>query len=446
MTTAAILFPRQSELDTKLSNDGSIDPLALYPVSENLASMLVPGVRERMKNPRFLTLMAISYAVCGEFEDGTVANDEMASPPWQVFEWYVVEGLVRSAQDGDDLSGLPGRDKAARAIEMDLSLSSNRYLKVASVFGFHGVYRPLAKALGIDLAGRLGEFGRELLEVWQSDNHLQGFLGGSQGEGAKFRQKLKDAVAMGLERGEVAHKKNWREWEKFRAHFNHEKMSRREAQLICDRLVATDTTYVRPVLDFLMSPAGQAIAAQDEPSERLFHETLIRSAEPDLKRLLEAIMAYEAFSRLLQNAFDDTLRTLCDARRGIAFTEIAALRGVQDATRLISDAFKFSAEKISQVDPVIATRFTETFRGFEESMSPLDWAHYLFEHHSEVQRRKPPNGKFPWVLGDTAKDTLHIQTNYIRNYAPRYDGAYVSFYRMNSLQSFLRYMGFSSVG
>ena len=444
--TVSIQLPRQSELDTKLSNDGSIDPLALYPISENLATLLCPGVRERMKNPRFLTLMAVSYAVCSDFEDGAVANDDIASPPWQVFEWYVVEGLVRSMQESEDLAGLPGRDKAVRTVEMDLGLSAKRYLKVASVFGFHGVYRPLAKALGIDIAGRLGEFGRELLDVWQSDNELPGFLGGSQGAGAKFRERLKGAVADGLERGEVAHKKNWREWEHFRTYLSHKKMSPREARLICDRLIATDTTYMKPVLEFLMSPTGQDIAAKDYPSERFFHESLIRSAGTELTHLLDAIMSYEVFSRLLQNAFDESLRTLCDARRGVKFKEISCLRAVEDGATRIPTAFKVAAEKIAQFNLPIANRFCETFRGFETSMSPLDWSRFLFEHHTDVQKRKPPHGKFPWALCDTSKDTLHIQTNYIRDYAPRFDGAYVSFYRMNSLQSFLRCMGLANRG
>ena len=87
-----MLMPLLSEADPKESAEGSIDPLGMYPIADLLASRMVPGVRERQKHPRFLTILAASLSLCGQFDDETVASDGV-SEPWMVFEWYVVEGL-----------------------------------------------------------------------------------------------------------------------------------------------------------------------------------------------------------------------------------------------------------------------------------------------------------------------------------------------------------------
>lgn len=151
-----MLLPTLSEYDLALSSEGSIDPLGLYSIADALGVRLVPGVRERQGFPRFLTVMAITALVCERFDDEAVAADDV-SEPWQVFEWYVVEGLVRTARMDDEIQGVPGREQARTAIKNRLPLSADRYLKTPTVFGFHGVYRLLSKTLGVESAGRLGD-------------------------------------------------------------------------------------------------------------------------------------------------------------------------------------------------------------------------------------------------------------------------------------------------
>ena len=155
-------LPLLSQYDPAERAEGSIDPLGTYAIADAMAVRLAPGVRERQGSPRFLTAIAVSLAVCETFDDGVLAADG-ESPPWQVFEWYVVEGLVRTLRDEAELRGLPGREKARRALEEGVPLSRDRYLKTASVFGYHGVYRVLARELGIEAAGRLGGRGRPAL-------------------------------------------------------------------------------------------------------------------------------------------------------------------------------------------------------------------------------------------------------------------------------------------
>ncbi len=156
-----MLMPMLTEADPKVSAEGSIDPLGVYAIADALAVRMIPGVRERQTHPRFLTAIAVSHSLCSEFDEEAVAADGV-SEPWQVFEWYFVEGLVRSTNDRKQLSGLPGQDKAASAIKDRVPLSEKRYLKTPTVLGFHGVYRALARDAEIERADRLGEVGYEL--------------------------------------------------------------------------------------------------------------------------------------------------------------------------------------------------------------------------------------------------------------------------------------------
>ena len=180
-----MLLPFLSQADPEASAEGSIDPLGTYTIADTLAGRLVRGVRERHRHPRFLTAIAVSLAVCKEFDSDRVARDG-ASAPWQVFEWYMVEGLVRKTQDRKQLSGLPGHDKAREAIRDGVRLCAVRYLKTPTVFGFHGVYRRLARDVGIESAGYMGDMAHRLLSTWCTNGGLRDLLGAAEGMGLAF--------------------------------------------------------------------------------------------------------------------------------------------------------------------------------------------------------------------------------------------------------------------
>src|SRR5438552_8501958 len=107
------LLPRLSEEDKAEKSEGGLDPLGLVQISESLGVRLIPGVRERMSHPRYLTAMAVGMEVCRDFPEDKLAADGI-TPPWLVFEWMMVEGLFRTVQGSDNFS-LPGSQKAAFA-------------------------------------------------------------------------------------------------------------------------------------------------------------------------------------------------------------------------------------------------------------------------------------------------------------------------------------------
>ena len=80
------LLPKLSSFDPPSKSEGSIDPMGLVPIADRLSVRLVPGMRERMKHPRYLTLTSIGCSICRDFGVDRIASDGI-SPPLQVYEW-----------------------------------------------------------------------------------------------------------------------------------------------------------------------------------------------------------------------------------------------------------------------------------------------------------------------------------------------------------------------
>ena len=430
------LLPRLSEADPKLSAEGSIDPLGMYAIADSLAIKLIPGVRERQTHPRFLTAIAVSHLISDSFDEDVVAKDGV-SEPWQVFEWYFVEGLVRTTRDSKLLRGLPGQDKAARAIKDRVHLSEKRYLKTPTVFGFHGVYRGLARDTGIERAGRLGDLGYQLIAEWEKEQDLPGFTGTTVGRGKDVREQITNAVQEGLNKGSVARSGSWTGWKFFSDHLGIYDAGQREAEVIATALLDPASGFRREVLTSLTSSAGQQLWKEEVDSrllsERRFHKLLSSTASTDLTELLQAIDAYEYFCRLLQDAFDDCLLQMSQTQHRIPPHELGALAGVTKAAAEIPEIFSDVSDKLSPFGQV--SRFQEKFSSLAERMQRGDWIERLLEHHRRVQSSKPPGGKAPWF--DRFDDgSCMIRTGYLREKGGQHDDSYVHAYRTQSLWSF----------
>ena len=425
------LAPLLTERDPNDSAEGGINPLGTEALADALAVRLVPGVRERQRHPRFLTAMAVSLEVCGAFDEEALAADGV-SEPWQVFEWYLVEGLVRTADAGERI-GLPGSQKAARAYSEKVPLSAKRYLKSPTIFGFHGVYRQLARTLGIEDSGRLGEVGFELLNVWAKEQGLQGFTGTGGGPGQAIRSQLREAVQAGLEKKATARSAAWSGWEFFHRHLAPYTAGPKEAAFISAALLNDAKGFRRDVIEFLISPKGRQVW-ETTGSERRFHESLRKIAREELHPLLDAIDAYEAFSRLCHDAFQDCLCEM--TRQGGKKTSPAALAvlpSVKLAARRVPASFADAMEKLEPVGEV--ARFRETFAGLAERSDPADWAERLVEHHRKTQHQKPPNPKNPWF--ERFDDgSVMIRPDYRTEEAGAHDDRYAHLYRTRSLWQF----------
>lgn len=424
------MVPYFSEKDDAEKGEGGIDPLGLEAIAEALGTKMVPGVRERQTHPRYLTAIAVGLAVCERFDDGTLAKDGV-SEPWQVFEWYLVEGLVRTA-DGRT-RGVPGSQKTLKAVLEKVPLSARRYLKTPTVFGFHGIYRLLARTLGIEQAGRLGEFGYELLEVWASERGLTGFVGSGNGPGQVFKDQLYRAIEDGLEAGATARKEGWAGWNLLRQHLDPFDAGARESTLIMRGLLEDPKGLRKPVIEFLTSQTGCNVWKTSNGSERRFHEALRSTANAELQQLLDAISLYERFCRLCQDAFDDCL---VEMTRTSAKTSLAQLGKIPSVEKASLDVPKLFSELVDRLEPFKqAGRFQESFQTLATACSPAEWIGLLTDHHRDTQKRKPPEGKQPWF--ERFDDgSLILRPLYKRNTIGLHDDSYVHAYRTAPLWSF----------
>jgi hypothetical protein len=208
--------PVRSLLDLDIEGEGSVDPLSLQPVYERLADRILPAVTVRMSRIRFVTAMCVGARVCRDMDSDLVARDGV-TPPWLVFEWFVVEALVRMQEHFDDFARIPGMLKVARCIRNKRPVSDASYLKTPKVFGFSGIFRRLATTLGIlteDL--ELDDIGYELARAWERDHGLDGFVtaaDGSNSPGASLRNRMRSAVQTGLAAGSTVSRSGefWRE-------------------------------------------------------------------------------------------------------------------------------------------------------------------------------------------------------------------------------------------
>lgn len=428
--------PLLTEKDDVESAEGGLDPLGTESLADTLGSKLVPGVRERMSRPRFLTAIAASLEVCSEFNDDAIAKDEI-SEPWQVFEWYLVEGMVRTS-DLEQRKGLPGSLKAAQAIEDRVPLSAKRYLKTPTVFGLHGVYRNLARNLGIDEGGRLGETGFELLSTWAQEQGLQGFCGSGGGPGREARDQLVSAVRDGLEKGATARSSSWSGWEFFSQHLGPYAAGPNEAQFLLSALLSDTKGHRKQVIDFLVTAAGRS-GWEANNSEREFHQALRRNSGESLSLLLDAIDAYETLSRLCEDAFRDCLCEL--TRQGGHKTPLALLarlKSVKDASERVPAMFDDVLARLEPFD--LAPRLSESLSGLAERGKPTDWTERLIKHHQLTQHNKPPNGKNPW-FEQFDDGSIMIRPDYRTDDTGTHDDWYVHLYRTRPLWDFVTDLG-----
>lgn len=428
-----LLVPLLTEYDNVNTSEGSLDPLGLSLIADRLGTKLVPGVRERMKHPRFLTAIAAGAFICAEFDDDRVAPDGV-TPPYQVYEWYVVQALVRTFRNNTDkIMGLPGRDKATDAMQKGEPLCAQNYLKSPSVFGFHGVYRTLAEDLDILRQGGLGEAGDRLIRIWETEQDLAGFYSWERGPGASLRQALTNAVRDGLDRGKVDREWTWSMNSIIAEKFAPYRAKAKENKAIFTMLCEEPSSYRSQIIHFLISHEGNHLWLKKR-NEKELHAALLKSASPDLRELLECIRSYEHFARLIQDAFDNCLWYMSRKQGKTNIKELAGLKAVNLAHKNLLEIFSKVSNQLSPYG--YASEFINGFEDLQVNGNCDTWVEQLMEHHFAVQKKKPPLGKNPWI--DRYDDNTYcVRPLYRRDEPARMDDSYVHPYRTNAVWSFL---------
>jgi hypothetical protein len=427
-----------SAFDPSETSDSSLDPLGLYAFSDALASRFIPGLRERMSTPRFLTAIAFGAYICAPFR-GRVAKDGR-SEPYQVYEWLMVTGWYKVHRDTEELLGLPGVQKAEEAFRQSKPLNAARYLKTASVFGFHGVYRTLAEEIGVvDEAYQLGPLGEALLQAWERGMGLSLAA-------ADWQERLKTMRAdidQSLNSGHVNVS-----WHNHRVgdvanHFLPHRITPEEADVIW-RGVLSGESMRGSFADFMTKDGGAIWNAALEQSkvgdERKVYEAFQQSQNAATGRIsIQLVRDYERAASTLHEAFHAILRQL-ELTSPVSKEQLVALPEVYQGAIRIADEWRavcVSWDDWGRSHDTKGLALPEGLQDVLEVRTSVQFIEMLWTHHSRIQKKKGRQGKMRWLERDD-HGRFHVSLRG-RSEEPR-PGSFVHAYRCVPMMSFIQSM------
>ena len=419
--------------DPVVSGEGALDPLGLAMISERLAEELLPGLRARMSRPRFLTAMAISASVCDGLQ-GQYASDG-TTPAYLVFEWLLVEAFVRQCDESTTWR-TPGILKARGVRASGDAMCARTYLKAPTVFGFHGVYKPLARHLGIvDDELRLRDRGYELLKIWQDEQGLNGFIESATGDGPgrMARQTLRSAVEDGLAASCTKRSGSWQGWQLLAKHVAPANIGSKEAKFIRQLLKDSTAAPRGEVFDLLRN-----IGDTEDPSEdQISRAFLVPGSGKELNARLNAIACYEKTCALLEEAFD-WIRYLSSHSLGRPITgaTFANDRRPGQLSKSLAQAMRKTQTALAVSPLGVQQLFAALSKGFDGVHDAGALFEAVLERHRRVQDEKPPEGKRSWF--DRAPDgATVVRPPYRVRERPAAERAWGRPYRIDAVLSFL---------
>jgi len=425
MSTIAPL-PFLTEADPDRLGEGSLDPLGLASIADHLADLIAPDVTARMSRVRFLTAIAVGATMAQELGDEPAADGR--TPPYLAYEWLVVEALARR-RSPVETEGVPGIMKARRTLNRSWSahLDAGSYLQVPKVFGFHGVYKRLARAAGhVDDALVLLRNGDELVRVWEREQRLPGFMDRtSRTPGGRLARSLVSEVSGALRAGRITTGTGSHVWSKLAWALGPDDAGRRERRVVWRALV-DERELVRREL---------VLGLRDLPdwdTEAQALRALAPAVSPDLRFRLSAIDAYERVAGLLTGTF--RAMQIASTGQGTRPVTPVQLRDNERVIRASSELPDAMARAADRLDPLGEGQALEATLGhFAERHRPGELVEAVLIHHEQVQAAK--GGKRPWL--ERAGAGFYVRDAYrTSDDAPDAD-TYVHPYRVGALSSFI---------
>jgi hypothetical protein len=423
-------FPFLTTYDPAGTSEGALDPLGLYQIADQLAVQLVPGVRERMQRIRFLTAMAVGALVTEDLHDNSDIRD---ASPYLVWEWLVVEALMRTRADETGVWGIPGSLVARRALSQHGYLDARSYLKTPRIFGFHGVYKRLAIRLRlVDVHLGTGPNTEALVDAWARSIGFGGLK-----VAKPLLSSWTNEVKRCLNEKPPRTRPNWtiKTWSDLAEAFAPYRCGLQEKRYLRNLLLAeTDQRLgVLPTVWQLLSQNNNELLTE----ESLHDQLQVRA--PSCVSLLHAIRSYEAFARSLQDAFD-LLRAeaaTLDAT-GFEVTRIAKDSDFQQSTHDLHKRYATAQQALGEVtftSVSLQNLFEKRFERFADPLDAGSCALFLCEQHERVQRDKSAAGKRPWFdrLGMNRIYVRHAYREKRRDIQPN---SYLHDYRMRPIQRF----------
>lgn len=424
-----VVLPHLSELDPDTLGEGKLDPMGLAGIADELAERIAPFVTARMSRIRFITAMAVGSVATERLVDEVSVDGQTTAE--LAFEWHVLEAFARAGSQAPvATSGVPGINKARRAIASGQRLSRDRYLKTPKVFGFNGVYKRLGVSFDVVHDDRTpSERAFELVAAWERPAGLDGFAEGRSGTvGGQFADDLEAAVLKALQHGRVSvrPKRLAQLFELLRP----DRARGRERALLRDWLASDEWDIRRELI--------ARLGRLDETEGERDALRAVRGQSPaisrELRLRLDAIEAYERVAKLLVGVFD-AIRYECwlSGSTPTSAERMASNELVRDAAASLAAAMAHAEQLL---DPLgLGDRLHRDFGEFTEPLPSEHIVELCLQHHEEVQRRKPPIGKRPWF--ERAPGGFIGRLGFELTEAPEPRTGYIHPYRVGALCQFI---------
>ena len=360
--------------------------------------------------------------------------EQRDSSPYLVWEWLVVEAIVRSVRSGNySVWGVPGTDVVKRALDTHGYVDARSYLKTPRIFGFNGVYKRLAIHLGlVDVHLGPGPNTETLVDAWARGLGMSGLQGARS-----TLDRWTNAVKRCLREKPPRTKPGWGnpDWTKLSAAFGPEGAKGREKRCLRELILAADDRQLGALPSIWELQSG---FDGDDYGEEALH-ALLQEREPGYGVLLTAINAYEKFARRLQDGFD-VLRAEAAGKDAQGFVvpdigkDTVFRSSVEDLHRQF-DATHDALANLAAVNLTLQNLFAERFQAFAEPMPAGACALALCAHHERIQQAKSANGKRPWFdrLGEERVYIRHAYRMQRRSVEPE---RYVHDYRGQPIRRF----------
>lgn len=436
-------LPRASAYDPPTADEGRLDPLGLASVADRIADSYARPLRARMRRVRFLTTMALGGLFINDLAGvkPAVAGDT----PDVALERIVVECLARSNSTENRLdSGIPGITKAHAALLSKSRLSARGYLKSPRVFGFFGVYRPLAAAIGLtDSTGGTLATGASVLQALEKDQQLNGLANVSHGSvGSGFIDWLTSETGKALETGGNAFSPR-SPFVDMVTKVSNPGAARKRERAALSKVLANPMPSLHPSDEESYLEVLSLLSSWDSEgwSEVNIAEYLLNAGTAIVKARMQMLIHFEEFARDITWAFAD-YRYLA----GRAFGGVPSNQALSDSqafglvAQTLSTRFRTALGSMNMaiefgVDPGIAARFSESFGQFGDVTTASEAVEIMMIHHTSIQRNKAPHGKRAWL--EETNNGWAVRPMFTVEEPPERNKGFVHPYRLNTFVNFL---------
>lgn len=396
-------IPFLTTYDPRGIGEGSLDPLGLYQIADHLATQLVPAVRERMRRIRFLTAMAVGSLLTEDLDDEFRHRD---SSPYLVWEWLVVEALIRDERMDVSAGSVPGSRVTRTALAQHGYLDARSYLKTPRVFGFHGVYKRLAVRLRlVDVHLGPSVEAERLVDAWARDRDMGG-IAGAKGQ----LNRWTTAVRRSLDHSPPRTKPLWNrsDWAQIASSFAPQSAKTNEKRLLRELLLAVNDRQIGALPDLWKLHANYG---DDVFREEALHADLGHRV-PVYQTIVAAIRTYEGFARGLQDAFDVLRGEAAKSDiRGYLVPQIASNGAFLKSVEHLDQRFAAAYNVLGELSSDLQSLFDARFGRLAEPMDAKSYALAVCDHHESIQKEKSEDGKRAWFdrIGD---DRIYLRHDY----------------------------------